>query len=176
MSKNSRQINYTLRIAKAVERKMFCSTFQKLSVFHPLEDYKYIGFGALYFADFYMIHRQLGIKKMLSIEKSYEKRTQTRYKFNKPFKCIDIEFKTSSVILPQLKWEEPSIIWLDYTSVLNSDVLSDIDTVLRNAIAGSFFVISVNADAAEFETEDKSRLEQLQKVIGKSNLPREIEK
>jgi len=179
MSKNSRQINYRLRIAKSVERKMFCSTFQKLSVFHPLEDYKYIGFGALYFADFYLIHRQLGVKNMLSIEKSHSKDTQTRYNFNKPFKCIDIEFKPSSVILPRLKWVEPSIVWLDYTSVLNDEVLSDLDTVLKNVVSGSFIIISVNADAEEFEPSpdddpEKSRLDFFIKAIGKRKLPREL--
>jgi len=176
MSKNSRQINYTLRIAKAVERKMFCSTFQKLSVFHPLEDYRYIGFGALYFADFYLIHRQLGIKKMVSIEKSADKKTQTRYNFNKPFKCIDIEFNSSSVILPQLKWKEPCIIWLDYTSFLSNDVLSDLNTVIRKAVPGSFVVISVSADSQDFEpqSEKKSRLDRLKEIVGKKRVPREI--
>jgi len=176
MSKNSRQINYTLRIAKAVERKMFCSTFQKLSIFYPLEDYKYIGFGALYFADFYLIHRQLGIKKMMSIEKSQDKKTRIRYNFNKPFNCIDIKFNTSSVILPQLKWEEPCIIWLDYTSALNNDVLSDLNTVIRNAVSGSFVVISVCSDSQDFEpqSDKKSRLDKLKEAVGRKRVPREI--
>lgn len=178
MSSNSRKIDYRLRIAKAVERKMFCSAFQRLSVFHPLEDYRYIGFGALYFADFYLLHRQLGIKKMLSIEKSRSNATKARYNFNKPFDCIDVEFDTSNVILPQLDWnKEPVIVWLDYTCVLNEDVISDINTVLKNALPGSFLIISVNANSQNFTTESetkKTKLDKLKEEIGKAKIPREI--
>jgi len=158
---------------------MFCSAFQRLSVFHPLEDYRYIGFGALYFADFYLLHRQLGIKKMLSIEKDQSKATKARYNFNKPFDCIDVKFDQSNVILPQLKdWEEePVIVWLDYTCVLNEDVISDVNTVLKNALPGSFLIISVNADSDNFtpapETK-KTKLDILKEEIGKAKVPREI--
>lgn len=176
MSRNSRNINYTLRIAKSVERKMLCNIFQKLSVFHPLEDYRYIGFGALYFADFYLIHRQLGIKKMVSIEKSNAKTTKARYNFNKPFSCIDIKFDSSSAILPEIKWKDPTIVWLDYTDALSSEILTDLDTILRNAISGSFLIISVNAESKIYDSNDKhlSRLDVLRERIGSSKIPRKV--
>lgn len=177
MSKNSRRINYTLRVAKAVERKMFCNLFQKLSVFHPLEDYRYIGFGALYFADFHLVHRQLGVKKMVSIEKSQASSVRARYNYNKPFSCIDIQFDQSKIILPQLEWEEPAIIWLDYTDFLNADILEDISTIIRNAVSGSFLLISVNAKADSFNSTDthKNKLDIISDYVGRDKVPRNIE-
>ncbi len=180
MSNNSRKINYRLRISKAVERKMFCSAFQKLSVFYPLENYRYIGFGALYFADFYLLHRQLGIKNMLSIEKSRSAEIEARYNFNKPFRCVKVMFGSSHDVLPQLSWDEPTIAWLDYTCSLNSDVLSDVNTFIQNAVSGSFLIVSVNSDSSVFDPDEndeigKSRLNKLSEMVGKYRIPREIE-
>ena len=63
------KINYSIRPAKSAERKMLCELIQHLSVFHKLSDYQYIGFGSTYFTDFSLFHRNLGINKMISIEK-----------------------------------------------------------------------------------------------------------
>ncbi len=69
MSESYMQINYSLRPAKSVERKMLCEAIKRLAVFDKIESYKYVGFGSAYFSDFSLIHRSLGIEDMLSIEK-----------------------------------------------------------------------------------------------------------
>lgn len=181
MSSNGRAIDYRLRVAKSVERRMLCSAFQKLSVFYPLNNYRYIGFGAYYFSDFYLYHKELGIGDMLSIEKARTNDIQDRYNFNRPFSCIDIDFRESKVVLPQLKWDKPVIIWLDYTDVLNSEILSDIDSVIRNAISGSVLVITLKADSESFTPSDShpesfNKLDILRENIGAMRVPRRIKK
>lgn len=178
MSNNARQIDYRLRLAKSVERRMLCSALQKLSVFYPLDMYRYIGFGAYYFSDFYLFHKELGIQKMLSIEKSRSEETVNRYNFNKPFKCIEIDFRDSNAVLPSLEWDDPTIIWLDYTSTINSNILSDVDTFFRNAESGSVFIITLQADSNSFDDnnqKDKKRIDVLREFVGINRLPREIE-
>ena len=74
------QVNYTIRPAKCVERKMMCEAFSRLSVFGSLKTYRYIGFGSTYFTDFTLFHRALDMNNMVSIEKDEEK--AARFDFN----------------------------------------------------------------------------------------------
>lgn len=174
---NARDIDYRLRLAKSIERRMMCTAFQKLAVIMPLSQYKYVGFGAYYFSDFYLFHKDLGINKMLSIEKGHSKEVKARFEFNKPFECIDIAFQECSHVLNKLTWKSPKIIWLDYTSTLSGEILSDLSTVLRNCKSGTSINISVKADSNIFEpdqygyTKSVKRLDVLKEVIGTKNVP-----
>jgi len=69
MPPSYRIINYALRPAKAIERRMLCAAFERLHPFQRIQDYRYVGFGSIYFSDFQLLHRQLGITDMLSIER-----------------------------------------------------------------------------------------------------------
>ena len=80
------KINYSLRPAKSIERKMLGNAFRKLSDFGAVESYRYIGFGSTYFSDFILFHKALGIKHMISIERDRE--NEERFRFNCPFRCI----------------------------------------------------------------------------------------
>src|ERR1035437_7380194 len=106
------KINYSLRPAKSVERKMFCEAMIKLSHFHNIEKYQYVGFGSTYFSDFSLIHKNLGIKKMVSIEKDDD--NSDRFEFNRPFSCIGTIFKHSNQALSEINWKIPTVLWLDY--------------------------------------------------------------
>ena len=48
-------INYELRAAKSVERKMLCEAFSRLSLLESIKNYGYIGFGSAYFTDFSLL-------------------------------------------------------------------------------------------------------------------------
>lgn len=138
-------VNFALRPAKNVERKMLCDAFRRLVIFHPLEDYEYIGFGAIYFTDFKLFHRALGMKQMISIERV--KDHKARFNFNRPFKCVEILYGESGEHLPKLDWDEnPKIIWLDYDEHLKATVIDDVHTVCTFAQPGTMLVISVNAE------------------------------
>ena len=137
-------INYSLRPAKAIERRMFCELFHRLSAFNPLNKYQYIGFGSTYFSDFSQFHKMLGITDLKSIEK--DKENEKRFKFNIPYSCIDLQFGHSNEILPKLQFDNtPSILWLDYDYRLDSTVLEDARTFASSALESSLILITVNA-------------------------------
>jgi hypothetical protein len=181
--KNFERINYSLRPAKHIERKMFCETFSRLSILDSIKNYRYIGMGSAYFSDFSLFHKTLGITKLLSIEGEDEEIYKQRIWFNKPFGCIDVEFGLTYNVLPRLpwqKWKEKSIVWLDYVDKLNEPMFGDIDTAMLNIKSGSVFLISVNIEEDDERDEKINlknlsakdfRLNQLKENIGRENIP-----
>ena len=134
-----KKINYALRPAKNIERKMIVETLSRLRAFYTLESYRYVGLGSPYFSDFSLVHRSLGLQDMTCIEQ--EAGDVGRFKFNRPFDCIELEFGKSAMILPTLKWQDrPTMIWLDYDDPLDTSMLSDIDVVCSSLTPGSFFL------------------------------------
>ena len=86
------------RPAKSVERKMLCEALKRLLNFSDLGKYKYIGFGSIFFSDFSLIHKSFGIKDMISIDN--KEKDKERFKFNCPYKCVELQFGESNDILP----------------------------------------------------------------------------
>lgn len=143
MSGSYRIINYALRPAKAIERRMLCAAFKRLYPFQRIETYRYVGLGSIYFTDFQLLHRELGITDMLSIEKDVNARAC--FTFNRPYKCIRLRFATSTEVLSTLRWGRRTILWLDYDDRLDRAILGDIATACLRATSGSVVVMSVNA-------------------------------
>ena len=149
---SSKKINYNLRPSKAIERKLILEVLKSYSFRKEMSQYRYIGFGAVYFYDFKLFHNELDISDMISIEmKSAE---IERCQFNKPFKCIEIKNGRSNDILPKLKWNKKSIVWLDYDGHFESEKLDDISICTDNLTEDSFIIITVRK-RLEFETTDK---------------------
>jgi len=158
------KINYSLRPAKAIERRMLCEVFGRLYPFQPVEHYGYIGFGSIYFTDFQLIHRVLGINDLISIERDID--NAERFRLNLPFGCITLHFAESSAILPNLNWDQRRIVWLDYDGALSPDGLADIATVVSKAASGSFLVLSINAQPIGEPSEEQRK--QLEEKTGES--------
>ena len=174
MTESFEKINYSLRPAKSIERKMMCEAFRRLSAFGKVDLYSYIGFGSTYFSDFSLFHKTLNIQNMTSIEKSTDK--QERFKFNTPFRCVQMKFGTSTEILPSLNENSRKIIWLDYDGMLSSDVLLDIKTSCSKVQSGSIIIVSVNANPISNGTIDIEdlpdfRLNRLISAVGKNKVP-----
>ena len=178
MPPSFRLINYSLRPAKAVERKMLCDLFRRLEPFGRIETYRYIGFGSIYFSDFQMFHQILGISDMVSIEK--EGNNWTRFEFNKPFRCVDLKQGHSNVVLPSLDWSRRGIVWLDYDGKLNKEVLADIATFCSGAVTGSILLVSINVEperakpGASPEDQNEVRLKALAEAIGDEKVPVDV--
>ena len=136
-------VQYSLRPAKNIERKMMGEAFARLAPLCPLSKYRYIGFGSEFFNDFALYHETLGIRDMLSIEHDVDR--VPRCEFNRPYNCIKVEPGSASEILPKLKWEPRSIVWLDYVDKLERFVMEDISLVVAAASSGSLLVWTVNA-------------------------------
>jgi hypothetical protein len=167
MSKKGAAIDYRLRPGKHIERRMIARALSRLSHFDRLENYQYVGLGALYFADFKLFH-ELGVEKMTSIEK--EKPIE-RYRENRPYKTVDVEPGTSSTVLPMLTLNDRrSIIWLDYTDLLDADKLEDIRWVADRVPSGSALLVTVTVRPEdEFE---KLATSFIQRIGGREALPK----
>jgi len=138
------KINYRLRPAKGIERKMICDSLRCLSPFGELTTYRYVGFGSTYFSDFILFHKSLHIEDMISIEK--DKHAKERFEYNKPFACIKIEYGASYEVLPTLEWSKKSIVWLDYDSPLEKTILDDIDIITSKLVSGRVLIVTVSAE------------------------------
>jgi len=171
-----RKINYSLRPAKAIERKMLIEAVRRLSVFGSLYSYRYIGFGSIYFSDFSLFHKSLGLKNMLSIErdKPDNESHKKRFEFNKPYGFINIEFGDSWKVLPTIPWDGiKTVLWLDYDGTLDTFCLKDISTFFSKAVSGSFIAISFNIQ--DQCTEEKTTpLQRLENAVGDNKVPRNI--
>lgn len=140
-----KKIDYSLRPAKHAERKMLAEIFRKVRPFAPTEEYTYIGFGSVWFSDFILFHRALGVKKMISLEKSSG--SKGRIDANRPFE-IKVVYQRANVALPGLDWSTRHFIWLDYDCPINTEILSDIRIVAGRCRSGTLFAVSTQVNAA----------------------------
>lgn len=165
------RIDYRLRPAKSIERKMLCDAFRRLLNISDFTDYSYIGFGSPFFCDFTLIHKSLGICDLISIEKEVE--DKRRFEFNRPYKCIRLKFGESSEILPVLRLTRKVILWLDYDYRLKGDMLADINSFISRAKSGSIILLTMDVNPHELpkKPKDKSRYEQLLESIGRNKIP-----
>lgn len=152
MSGSFKRIDYSLRPAKHAERRMLCEIFRKLRPFGKIEDYVYVGFGSVWFADFSLFHRALGIRNMMSIEQVESARQ--RIEDNKPFR-IPVDYRRSKDALPDLMWEKNNFIWLDYDDPLSTSILDDLRTVASRARSGTALTVTVQCTKAPQVAEAK---------------------
>jgi hypothetical protein len=133
---------YSQRPSKAVTRRMLLQMMRRLGAVAPLPKYQYVGFGALEFVDFELAHRELGIKKMVSIEQN----GLVRYEANRPYSGIRVLAGMSTDQLPKISWTTLSIVWLDYECALNETVISDVEHMARVLLPGSLLAVTLNAE------------------------------
>lgn len=164
MSNSGHKIDYSIRPAKCVERKIICELLLKFKNTIPIYQYRYIGFGSFYFVDFILFHNQLNIDKMISIEKSH---VFERYNLNKPYNCIDIMFcDAQDALSRQIDFSSdlPDFIWLDYDGSISMDIISDLITASQKVHKGSFLFASFNP-SIRFNDTDEERLPKLKEMF-----------
>jgi len=169
-TRNDEIIDYSIRPAKNIERKMICEALARLSILSSIRTYHYIGFGSSYFVDLIMFHKALGIQKLTSIEGNPD--MEERVRFNTPYSCVDVKIGMSTDLLPEVEWDEnKSILWLDYISPLTGYMFSDLTTFFTRALSGSVFIISVNA-----EVKDEAGLQTItERIKAKLKKDKEVE-
>lgn len=144
-SRSSWTVQYDLRPAKQVERRMLVDAFQRLAqAGFPIRDYQYTGFGSIYFVDFILFHKLLGIRNMLSIE--HDQALEKRVRFNCPFDCINIVIDSSTAVIPTLSRDRRHILWLDYDSPVGGVALDDVYLAATQLPAGSILLITVDVE------------------------------
>ena len=135
-------VNYSLRPNKHVQRKLMIATLRELAGELKLEDYQYVGLGSLWYVDFILAHRELGIGSLVSIESE----SPDRAEFNRPFDCVHVEAGDSTSVLRNYPIEERrAVVWLDYDSRLDGPVFEDIGILMSRAVSGSIVVVTVDA-------------------------------
>jgi hypothetical protein len=168
-------LNYGLRPAKNVERKMLCEAMARLSRIASLRSYRYVGFGATGFHDFVLIHQRLGIRDMTSIEGYLDARD--RVEFNRPYSCIKMRWGLSYDLLPAFKWTRRAIVWLDYDKPLDARMLGDITVAISSMRSGSLLVVTVTADPGPVDNVQNvahTRLERLRSRVGRANIRADV--
>jgi hypothetical protein len=145
---SSYQVQYDLRPAKQIERRMIVDALQRLEAAgFPITDYQYTGFGAIYFVDFILFHKLLGMNRLLSLE--WQKSLMKRMTFNRPFSCVDIKMGPASSEIPNLSRETRHLVWLDYDGVIHKDFLSDIQSAVTILPSGSILLVTVDVEPPE---------------------------
>ncbi|WP_343466427.1 O-methyltransferase [Rhodococcus aetherivorans] len=158
-------LDYGGRQSKHVSRRIFVDALRRLNAIEKVSKYAYVGFGAYQFLDFELVHRELGIVDMTSIESS--EKLIPRCQFNAPYRGIKILEGTANTIIPALDWSKKSIVWLDYTQRLRNDEMADCENVALQLKPGSVLAVTLNCHAGE----DGSRRDELAKAVGNQNVP-----
>jgi len=177
-------VNYALRPAKNIERKMMSEVLQCLARVGPVSEYQYVGFGSIFFADYRLFHRTFGMDRMTSIE-GYED-DEARVKHNRPYDCIEVKMGMSYDVLRFLDWSRKSIVWLDYDHEIARYVLDDLDLVSSRVQPGSVIVVTLDGETKrlkdpktvreeELETWPKRPRQQLERLVGKNRVSPELQ-
>ena len=160
MPPSYRQVHFTLRPAKAAQRKMIIEACGHLGNLAEIRSFRYIGLGSPFFNDFSALHRRYGIHDMICVEKQVSDRD--RFAFNLPYDCIDMSWGESHDVLPTLDWKGiPTIIWMDYDGSISPNILSDISTVFSSIDPFGLAMFTVQADGRSFGNGELSPLEDL---------------
>lgn len=138
-------VHYELRPAKQVERRMFVDALLSLSAAgFPIKHYQYTGMGSIYFIDFMLLHRLIGIKSMLSVE--HDTKIARRVAFNRPFECVATEISAIGDVIPRLSLDRQHLLWLDYDGVLTGSHLSDVSAAMTRLSVGSILLVTVDLE------------------------------
>lgn len=139
------RVDYSIRTNKNIERKLVFERLQVLLRSFDFGAYRYMGLGSMWFIDFVLAHRQLGIKEMWS----FEEKNAARADFNKPYHCIDVKAQKSSAGIQAMgadDWLKPAIVWFDYDGAFDGDVKDDCERLLDRLLPGSVLIVTVNSD------------------------------
>lgn len=162
------KVDYRLRPAKAVERKMIAEALRRLLPLGRLSGYRYVGFGSLYFRDFAVMHRALGMEQMTSVEFAEHEPHRPRFEFNRPFRTVDVQFASPTEVVRTLPQEVPWILWLDYESSMNEQCLDDIAAFTMEAPENSVLLVTANV---HLDPKDKVPLEKVTRDVGEERIP-----
>ncbi|MGZ2457655.1 O-methyltransferase [Rhizobium anhuiense] len=161
-------INYSLRPNKQIERAIAFDGVRKLATHLSLGDLVYIGFGSVWFTDFQLAHKVLGVQDMRSMEEN--EIGFRRASFNLPYKTVTVSNKTSSQALPDFKNDNtintrPWMIWLDYDDALDDAIVRDVEWVIENSPINSIFLVTVSATPASYG-KPRQRPQHFKKLLG----------
>ena len=147
-SPSALRVAYELRPAKQVERRMLLDGLQRLMVAgFNLREYQYTGMGSLYFVDYILFHKFLGIQKLVCVER--DRSLLSRMEFNKPSALIEVISGAIGDVLPDLDRRQKHLVWLDYDQRLDQSIAQDLHLAVASVPPGSIILITVDAKPPE---------------------------
>ncbi|MDY6991940.1 MAG: O-methyltransferase [Pseudomonadota bacterium] len=167
------KLDYSVRVNKSIERKLIFDKLDKVLDINSRDKYRYIGMGSIWFVDFKIAHKKLGINNMHSIEKNdigYH-----RALFNRPYECITIQHGDVSSVLPTLELENnKNLVWLDYECPLTKDILEETREFCERTSAESVIIITINCSREAFRSDESSNISYKLKEIVDDLLPQDV--
>lgn len=139
------RIDYQLRYNKHIERKLVFDVLSRAQQLIGIQGHRYLGFGSMWFSDFRLAHRVLGLHEMASMERE---KHAARAEFNRPYRSIEVKSGFSTDTLRNFNakdWSRPLIAWLDYDGCLESYVVKDLEILLSNCASSSVVIVTLNA-------------------------------
>ena len=135
-------ISYDLRPAKQSERGILVDILRVGGDCGlPVRDYRYVGMGANRFYDFLMLHKYVGLRKMVSLE--HDPNMFKRAQFNVPYKFIGVLETTAADFLATDAKEDPTVYWLDYDGGIGPHIVADILSMSLRTKLGDFAFVTV---------------------------------
>ena len=110
----------------------------------PISGYQYTGMGSIYFVDFILFHRYLGIKRMVSVEKAEEIKRGVH--FNRPYGSIEIFIGDIADYIPSLSKDRKHILWLDFDFVISREAIGAVVMAAAQLSPGSILLVTIDAE------------------------------
>lgn len=174
MTPSFERLNYLLRANKNIEQKLVFDVLLRAQQSIVFPEPVYVGFGSMWFADFRLAHRVLGLETLVSIERPAH---AGRADFNKPFDSISIKAGECLSVLRAFStedWVPPVFAWLDFDGRLTDDVASAIDVFLGSCTENSVLIVTVNAQRKRYsrdrirEQREQTSVAYLEQTLGQS--------
>lgn len=145
IGKSYEKVHYEFRPAKQVERRMLLHAFNELrDLGYPISSYEYTGLGSIYFIDFALFHRYLGLTRMTSVEGDMD--IKQRVKFNCPYKLVKVINDDMSAQIARLSSRRRHILWLDFDSILTEEFLDAVHLAATQLSAQSILLVTVDVE------------------------------
>lgn len=156
-------VAYRLRPHKTVDRRLFLDLLSRFERWRPLINYVYISMGAYPLEDHKLVHRLIGIERLISFD--LDEQIVSRQKFNRPIdRCECIVSKSAQIIerldtiLSDVGFQDADgvVFWLDYTEPKKiGSQIREFETLLDKLRPGDVVRVTVNAHPTSL-TADKA--------------------
>lgn len=144
---------YHLRPHKSVDRRLFLDLLNRFERWRPISDYVYVSMGAYPLEDHKLVHRHLGISRLVAFDLDQD--IVARQKFNRPIEtCHCFQKKSGDLVssldgvLKECSFSNPDgiIIWLDYTNPRQiGHQVREFESLLMKLRDGDLVRVTVNA-------------------------------
>ena len=146
-------VNFSLRQNKCIERAIAFDCISLVMNQLGIVSAVYVGFGSVWFEDFVLAHRFLGIETMVSIER--DPVVFKRAVFNRPYRTVEVLDGDSVGVIPSLLRRQelasrPWVVWLDHDREINEDRLDELVDLISMLPPDSFLLITFSAQPGKY--------------------------